>query len=488
MLFDNPEFIRLTRSKLRTRTMLLYGIGAFAVLTLILALMRESNGPYMEPFFFTVIGLQMAVLAMMGLSQAAQNIAQEREKNTLDFQRMVAMGPWRLASGKLAGCACEAWWIVIVSLPFAVLGVLSQDVRSLTLLQCEIVVASFGLFATSLGLAMSTTAEKSSGATATAVVMGIIFSQFIAITAVAGSLNALNPISVLRELARPQGQMTGVQLLGVHLPASVVFAAFYVAGAFFFLTATARRLADPELSFIKPVHAAIAFIVTQIAILLAMSSCLTATHALTLLHAVNSMLLIVLAFSLTPSAELLHARVLRGGRDEHWRILWERTNRLQDAPPMTAVAYFIGAYLAVSAGMVLFWGEMDQWIVACAVMVAATALAMAALIVWLSLYVEKGALKAAAGVFLGALAIPPILVAIGTNISAAIQVEATFYINPVAYLGNFAQHHRPNGTPPDFGVVWTFPIICVVAAVLLTLLAAMRIRFLLDMEHRKRAE
>src|SRR6516165_9613490 len=114
MIFDNPEFIRLKRAKLRPRTMVLLGAGSFLIFAGILIAMYMGETQWgqvpitrmnvlLERYFFIIAWLQLVVVSLYGLTLAAQSVSLERERSTMDFQRLIGMGPWRLAAGKLFG-------------------------------------------------------------------------------------------------------------------------------------------------------------------------------------------------------------------------------------------------------------------------------------------------------------------------------------------------------------------------------------------------
>jgi len=184
LLFDNPEFLRLARSKLRPRSMLLLGAAGVLVLGTILMIMywnlqsgfgRSTPSAMLRDFFYTVAGLQLGVISLYGLFLASQNITQERERHTFEFQRLVAMGPRKLAIGKLFGAPCEAWWLVLIGTLFAFFPVLAGAVDVVECLRAQLVVYVYGILISSLGLMCSSAFEKTSRVTGLAVLMVIFF-------------------------------------------------------------------------------------------------------------------------------------------------------------------------------------------------------------------------------------------------------------------------------------------------------------------------
>jgi hypothetical protein len=248
---------------------------------------------------------------------------------------------------------------------------------------------------------------------------------------------------------------------------------------------TVRRLTDEELSIIRPKHAAIAFLVLEILLIgstwdmYALNS--TKSPALMIFNMANAVMLMLLAFGLTPTAELLRGRLSRGRRDEHWKIFFELRNRLEDSPTIMYVALFSLIYAALSAALAVKFQILAFPVFASIAMVMGMAVATASLILYINVYTERGGLKVGALIVTLALTIPPMIVA------PLVAKENVFAINPFAYMAAV-------GDKPDlmnvFGMMeispYACPALCTLLALLLSALAAMRIRFLLDLDEMQR--
>src|SRR5437763_12591138 len=127
----NPEFLRLLRSKLRMRALIALGTagvliyGCVLTFTIVIEKGRQfmptsfSVTKALHGYFYVVVGIQLALLSIYSVALAAQNITLEKERGTFDFQRLVAIGPWRLTLGKLFGAPAEAFVMALCGVPFA---------------------------------------------------------------------------------------------------------------------------------------------------------------------------------------------------------------------------------------------------------------------------------------------------------------------------------------------------------------------------------
>ena len=496
-IIDNPEFVRLRRIKLRPRSMILLGVVSLGIFGSMLALFQFGNRAAPTPlmpqyFFFTAIGFQLGLGALYALMLSSQNITLERERNTYDFQRMVAIGPWRLGVGKLFGSACEAAYGMLGGVLFTLYPVLTGHVSILIWLKAQIVAYVFALLVTSFGLMCSSMVAKTSYSTGM-MLLFIVFAVPMMIAAVkwGGSVwSAASPIRMYYELYSECNPSlytpTRIGFFGSSFLS--MFEAFLLincAGIALFFVLAVRRMTDEELSIIRPRHGVIAFALLQT---LLIGSCWDMysfpsmkAESLMIYHIVNATVLMFLAFGLTPTAELLRGRLSRGRRNEHWKIFFELRNRLEDSPAISSVALFALAY-AVLAGILTYELQIiTLQSVLIIAMVVGMAIATASMLLYISVYTERGALKIGALIVVLALTIPPMIV-------GPLWQEKVFSINPYAYMAAF-------GNDPEFIHSVRIgkeispiacPILCVSLGVLLSLLAAMRIRFLLDLDEMQR--
>jgi len=504
-LLDFPELVRLRRAKLRPKTLLLLGLGTGMVLGgllffLYLGMMADNRNTVQEMlkvYFIVNLLILLIVNGLYALSLAAQSIAQEREQNTYDFQRLAAAGPWRLALGKLLGAPCEAWFILLCALPFLMISVIGGGVSGSVLLQCLAGLVVFQLFISSLGLACSALVARSQQSLGLAIVMvGVIHSVLGALGGGSGVnlWNAALPwVPAYRLLGDTRFGLysgAGLSFFGLNaLPPILGFLAVNLLLAIFFLVIAVRRLTDEELPLLSVRQAMVVFLVFEV-LLVGSLPCSFAAGWMQRFHAANLALLAALAFLMMPTSEQLRSRMYRGRRDEHWRILFERPQSLEDSPPLLAFGGLCFAYVLFGGLVtVLEGGQSLFWAAPTLLMVAGFGLAVCALLTVLQLYFSKSGLKAGALLLVLALGLPPIALAITG------EERLIMWVNPVGYLIEQAQmvEHIPMPIQHVGAVysgpavsLWACPAICMVLAVMLSLLAAMRLRFLLDMREEER--
>jgi hypothetical protein len=237
---------------------------------------------------------------------------------------------------------------------------------------------------------------------------------------------------------------------------------------------TARRLACDEFSYISVRHATISFVLIQIVLLSGVIGGLGATRFV-VFHAVNAILLVALAFGLSPNAELFRGRLYRAQKDDHWRVTLELNNRLQDASPIAAILLFCAAYAVVGFAVAYVAHAPESADFAVILMNCGLAVATASTLVYLHAYLEKGSFKVAVGVLIAALAVPPLM--IGISVSA----EHTVMVSPVAYIARMADFSGAQGLLLS-DTIWCCPLIFAALAITSFILVAMRLRYLLDMQ------
>ena len=194
-------------------------------------------------------------------------------------------------------------------------------------------------------------------------------------------------------------------------------------------------------------------------------------------HGLNMGVLVLLAFALTPSAELLRARLQRAKRNEHWKMVWEPPNRLEDS---TAPFPMLGAVLIyLFSATLLTWLLMglSERALAVLVLVAGMGICMAGFLLYLQTYSERSGFRAALMILALALVVPPVLVGVATQ-----SAYNTVFVSPVMYLAYLGENlsHRLKDRQ-GLGEIWTCPLASLALGTLLLVLATMRIRFLLDM-------
>ncbi|MCK6471739.1 MAG: ABC transporter permease [Planctomycetes bacterium] len=527
LAFANPEFKRLLRSKLRSRTVAVHvaiGVFIYGGLLGLMYMIKQFPGtpafPLLQTFFQISVGIQLAVVTFYGVTQAAQNIALERERATYDFQRLVTMGPWRLALGKLLGCAAEAWLIALVGVPFLLLPALAQQIPFWMFLEAVAVVFVFGCFVNAVGLTASAIATKLPQANGLAFLLGLSFFFFSGMVsgAAGGAItlaSAWNPIVLLYEwvtflspatqgpmpfgpmppgfVPPPPAGLATVKFFSMGMP---LFAGFLVMNAVWITilyAIVARRLTDPELSFLSIGHGAIAFGVLEFLLvgslwdrlLLAPVAGMNMSLPLAVFHGASAVILCALAFALTPSADLLRGRLHRATRNQHWAVFLELRNRLQDSPPVRAMILLVIGYVLVALGLTVLSELPADRSIAAIALVAAFALGLTALLLYLQALTDKGGLKAGAGLLVAWLIVPVVILLVLE------RPDYLYFLNPVAYMIGYADgdlQRSETHRALKVDATWLQPLATAVVAGLLCMLAALRLRFLLDIQEAERRQ
>lgn len=490
--FSNPEFIRLVRSKLRaTNIALITGAAVFIVGGIAgFFIFLRSVGAFARPVVnwnecfavqTTIVGYGFAYY---GLVLASQGVALERERFTFDFQRMVAMGPWKLAVGKLFGSSCEAllgfFVASLCTLPTAFLsGILIFD-----WLLIQVVLFSSLLLFIAVGLMSSCIAARANHAAGIGFLLGGLLSTIFlnASSPRGGFFSAANPALLVQSYiteGRGGAIASPCHLFGLTIPMLAAFLSIQSALILVMLFVVSRKLSDPEIPLLSVRQAIYVFGVVQFFMLGTLTDELIAGRSgnfsslLTHYHVANMVLLTFLSLMLMPSSELLLARLSRARPGEHWRIFFERARPHEDAPPLVTLALFCAAYLVFAAiltamGRSISIANVGHY--AALLLPPVVALASASFVLTVHLYTEKNGLRTAAMVLFGA-HIAPIPILLWLAPEKLITLSPSYWI------------HWATGSQVDIGDVSPHmcPILCVSLTILFSLLAAMRMRFLLDL-------
>ena len=124
-LWRNPEFIRNCRAQLRPRRLFLVA-SIIAALSLAIGYslyqMYYGRPDWALTLFTIALYSQVFVLCLGGGFACMRSIAQEREQNTFDFQRVTQLSSLELALGKLFGAPAIAYFAALCILPATLVG------------------------------------------------------------------------------------------------------------------------------------------------------------------------------------------------------------------------------------------------------------------------------------------------------------------------------------------------------------------------------
>lgn len=488
----NPEFIRLRRSKLRVRNMVLLGVTAVILVGGIAAffVFLNSVGTFPKPIikWIDCYQAQLAILgygsAYYGLVLASQSVALEKERFTFDFQRMVAMGPWQLAIGKLFGSACEALFgLFIASLCTLPTAFLSGIHRHHWIL-IQIVMFSTLLLFIAVGLASSSLAARANHAAGIGLLLGGTISALFSSAGATGShfFSAAHPAQLISSYlteSRGGSVASPCRLFGLTFPMLAAFLLIHATLTFGFLSIVVRKLTDDEFSLLSGRQTACLFGIAQFFMIGTLVDELVYSRnnnfggMLAVYHLVNIFLLTLCGLMLIPSSELLAGRLSRGRPGEHWRILVERTNRYFDAPPLTSVALFCAVYLLCALLITLIGraaGAIGYSHYIALFLPPVVAMASVSFALTLHLYLEKHSFRSTAIILFCAHVLPiPLLLWLAP--------ENLMSLSPSYWIHWMTSSSNKTGFEITSQLC---PILCISLMLLFPLLAAMRIRFLLD--------
>ncbi len=512
-LTNNPEFIRMLRTRLRPRALVARAVFMallFSGILVVLYWIDRTSGspiPMLRIYFIAVAGIQLALLCILGLTQASQNVVLERERNTYDFQRLVAMGPWHLTFGKLYGGAIDAWWLVLSSLPFLMLPVAFREVPVSVLLQVIALEFTLGTLVCAVGLFSSVVVDKVSQSSGLALLTVAFFFAFTLIvsSACGPGLNlwtSWSPIQALTALyasLNSESSYPVIAFLGLDRVPMIV-GCMLVNGLFsgIFFCMTARRIADPELSLLSREQVFGAYVVCQVLVIGSVWSNLSMNPVKVLMtyHGVSAILLCLAPFVLLPSGDLLKSRAHRCARNDHWRMVSGFGSRSQDGSPLAPQLVMTLLYAGLALFMTWFAskdvellhgpataGTLWAGVTPLIVMVSALGFTCSMLALYIQVATEKNGLQ------LGMVLLVFLLILPSAAVAILVSPLHTVYVNPAAYLfvsgclveakDHYAIMKEPNAT-------WALPLIFCVTALLLGALSAMRFRYLLDMAHADR--
>lgn len=490
--FYNPEFVRLARSKLRASNIALITGAAVAIVGGIAGffIFLRSVGAFARPAvnWNECFAVQTAIIGYgfgyYGLVLASQSVALERERFTFDFQRMVAMGPWQLAIGKLFGSACEALLGFLVAslctLPTAFLsGMLILDWFLI-----QIVLLSSLLLFIAVGLMSSSIAARANHAAGIGFLLGGVLSVIFmnAGGPSGGFFSAANPAQLVQSYiteGRGGAIASPCRLFGVTIPMLAAFLSIQFTLILVMLFVVARKLSDHEIPLLSVRQAIYVFCAAQFFMLGTLTDELIYVGSgrfagmLTNYHVANMGLLTFLALMLMPSSELLAARLSRAQLGEHWRILFERARPHEDAPPLVTIAFFCAAYLVLATVLTAMGRSMSDLSFghyAALLLPPVAAMASVAFVLTVHLYTEKNSLRTAAMVLAG-VHLAPIPILLWLAPEKLITLSPGYWIHWVTGTQVVSEDVNP----------YMCPILCVTLAILFSLLAAMRMRFQLDL-------
>jgi hypothetical protein len=266
-LSENPELVRYIRVHTRKGKATSY-YTLFLVLCLACVVVNlvawQYYGAYrsletcFRSVFFQIVGANFLLLLVVGSHACGESVAQERQSNTLEFQRITGMNPYVLALGKILGVPLVHYLLAVVGMPFTMLCVLSGGVSILGFVAAYLVLAASGLFFSSLSTLMSSFRRETSSRGKTSpvvlVIMLLWMGPWFFMATIRGPwgsallgrganvLTCLLPFHSLYAVAQGDVSQYRVALFGVEVNGVLMTLVLNLLLFLFFWAGTARRI------------------------------------------------------------------------------------------------------------------------------------------------------------------------------------------------------------------------------------------------------
>lgn len=136
-LTDNPELVRYVRVGTRKgKATAIYMVFLLACVVCVVAnvaahsqyLAYASTAACFRSIFFQIVVTNFVLVLIFGAHACGESISQERQADTLEFQRLTGMSAYRLALGKILGCPLIHYLLAVVGMPFTMLCVIAGGV------------------------------------------------------------------------------------------------------------------------------------------------------------------------------------------------------------------------------------------------------------------------------------------------------------------------------------------------------------------------
>lgn len=525
--WENPEFIRNLRGRLQPRTAVWVGVIGVAVSLTVFgfcyAVVDSSQGVAVgltkacKATFLFLFATDLVVLFIYGGIQASQAIVSERELKTMDFQRLTPQGALPLIWGKILGAPVQAWFFTVCTLPMMLLAGAGGRISFGVVGRALLIMLLFGLSIHALAVAVSSFLKKMQHATAWIILYSVpqwILGMEGSPSFVSAPLNFWltgSPLPFFAAWVMDSPVALTTTFFGYKISALWGFAAInlFIAAASFLIAV--RRFRDEDTAMLSVRQVFVFFGIFQLFMLGGTWDMFPAAGSgsvwsgarlpfrslVATFGSTNCALLTLAAFLMVPTTELLKQRLLRAPYNGHWGVLFGKMTREEDTPPTRGFLGLAGFAAAVVLGMgAPLWKETEFWFFL--LMCTAIPTAVYFLLLWLQhVMLQRGKMLTIVIIILCSV-LPPLFIGFGTKNS-----RYTVLVSPFAYTVCFSQDElslsaSPLVSAPVAGKGWlaqkpvvdvagrrkamtTLPFIAAASALLLMFLAAMRIRFHLDL-------
>jgi hypothetical protein len=170
-LFSNPEFLRYSRSQLRTNKMIAAAIVCVALsLTIGFSILHSGGSQYQSRsreesgnvLLMTAFLLQTLALAIGGGIACLNSIYTEKEQNTFDYQRITRLSAVEMTLGKLFGAPILMYFICLCLTPLTIYAAIVAHTKPTLVLAGYVVLLVASLTFHTLTLLLSLVTVKGS--------------------------------------------------------------------------------------------------------------------------------------------------------------------------------------------------------------------------------------------------------------------------------------------------------------------------------------
>jgi hypothetical protein len=215
--------------------------------------------PVARTYLLILFSIHFLLCAVIALVTTTGSMNAEVTNRTLDFQRIVSLSPQTILLGKMIGEPAVTYFLIMASVPFAVLAWASGGAAAGEILFLYINLLTFVLMAASIGLIHSlnpptpgSTRQRGGAGAAVFALAFIIIPQLLANSGAAMNapvlgevLQLVTPLGALRSLWDGNAWDAHVSLWGLNIPSLVFGPVVQLGIAAWIVAAMARRLKNP---------------------------------------------------------------------------------------------------------------------------------------------------------------------------------------------------------------------------------------------------
>jgi len=343
----NPIIIRHARIQFRSdRTGPVMVLASYLLILVLAFFLTYMVGSYrgmsweesLANYWHGLFAIQAFVLIVVGSLKVAGTVVREKERKRFDFQLVTGMSPWKIAEGEMMGSTLLYYSLILCTLPFAVLCVLGGGLSLETFGYSYLLLFAGAFFFHSWALLASTVSRSYAGAIVTTlIILAVLSTAAIFRQSPSETLKMISAISPFYlPYSRLQAASEPLKLMFFNTPFPELFSisAMYFFFGLWAMNAAVRRIRNPEAPYISKLQAVIfvAISCTVIAgVLSARQPGLSETR-ISLFYentaiylTLSFLLLVVLAFVLSPSARSYETMKRRGTKGFWNTVFGERS-------------------------------------------------------------------------------------------------------------------------------------------------------------------